>query len=306
MSETILEMRDVHTYYGNIHALKGISCTIAKGDIVCLIGANGAGKSTLINRIVGEKVAIVSNRPQTTRNRILGILHHETAQLVFLDTPGVHNASQPLNVRIVDTALSVLADVDLILLVVDASSPDPESESILLKALQNTQTPVMLGLNKIDLVDEVGQQTARSWVADIAPNVRVIEAVYGKVPLELLFDIGGAAELVNAENARGPFGLELHKQQQFVTYTFESLEPLPAQRLHALLRRLPKTVFRAKGLVNLVEKPDHPCVLQSTGRRATLTVGQPWEDRTPMTQIVFIGSHGGVDGNWLEAQLSGP
>ena len=76
------------------------------------------------------------------------------------------------------------------------------------------------------------------------------------------------------------------------------------KRLHAVLSRLPRTVFRAKGLLNLVEKPDYPCILQSTGRRATVTIGQPWGDRVPRTQIVFIGSSGGVDGDWLSRQLN--
>jgi len=110
------------------------------------------GKSTLLNRLLGQKISITSKKPQTTRNRILGILHRETAQFVFVDTPGVHKAKQPLNVRIVDVALAVLEDVDLILLVADASAPDPESEKILIRALENTRTKVILALNKIDLI----------------------------------------------------------------------------------------------------------------------------------------------------------
>ncbi|RLC19274.1 MAG: GTPase Era [Deltaproteobacteria bacterium] len=123
-----------------------------KSGFVAILGAPNVGKSTLLNRLLGTKISITSKKPQTTRNRILGVLHRENAQFVFLDTPGVHRASQPLNVRIVDVALSVMADVDLILLVVDASSPDLESEKILIKALKNTQTKVVLALNKIDQI----------------------------------------------------------------------------------------------------------------------------------------------------------
>jgi len=123
-----------------------------KSGFVAILGAPNVGKSTLLNRVLGQKISITSKKPQTTRNRILGVHHRESAQIVFLDTPGVHRAKQPLNVRIVDVALSVLADVDLILLVLDASSPDPESEAILIKALNNTKTKVLLALNKIDLV----------------------------------------------------------------------------------------------------------------------------------------------------------
>ena len=123
-----------------------------KSGFVAILGAPNVGKSTLLNRVLGQKISITSKKPQTTRNRILGILHRQSAQLVFVDTPGVHKSSQPLNVRIVDVALGTLADVDLILLVADASAPDPESEKMLIKALQNTQTKAVLALNKIDLV----------------------------------------------------------------------------------------------------------------------------------------------------------
>lgn len=123
-----------------------------KSGFVAILGAPNVGKSTLLNRVLGQKISITSKKPQTTRNRILGILHRESAQLVFVDTPGVHKSKQPLNVRIVDVALGTLADVDLILLVADASAPDPESEKMLIKALQNTQTKAVLALNKIDLV----------------------------------------------------------------------------------------------------------------------------------------------------------
>ena len=123
-----------------------------KSGFIAILGAPNVGKSTLLNRLLGHKISITSRKPQTTRNRILGILHREFAQLVFVDTPGVHKSNQPLNVRIVDVALGTLADVDLILVVADASSPDPASEKILIKALENTRTKAVLALNKVDLV----------------------------------------------------------------------------------------------------------------------------------------------------------
>jgi GTP-binding protein Era len=123
-----------------------------KSGFVAILGAPNVGKSTLLNRLLGYKISITSKKPQTTRNRILGVVHRESAQIVFVDTPGVHKSEQPLNVRIVEVALGVLSDVDLVLLVADASSPDPESEKILLHALQNTHTKAVLALNKIDLV----------------------------------------------------------------------------------------------------------------------------------------------------------
>ncbi len=133
---------------------------------VAIIGAPNAGKSTLLNQLLGSKISITSSKPQTTRNRILGIVHRPGSQFVFLDTPGVHKAKNPLNVRIVDVALSTLTDVDLILLMTDVSAPDPESEKMLIEKLKPLKTPVVLALNKIDLVKKPMLLTSiESWSA---------------------------------------------------------------------------------------------------------------------------------------------
>lgn len=126
--------------------------TVFRSGFVAIAGAPNAGKSTLLNRILGEKISITSKKPQTTRNRILGIAHRPGSQMVFIDTPGVHQARGELNIRIVDVALTALGDVDLVLLVVDLAAPDPSSEKLLVKALKNQKRPVMLALNKTDRV----------------------------------------------------------------------------------------------------------------------------------------------------------
>ena len=117
---------------------------------MAIIGAPNAGKSTLLNRLLGQKISITSRKPQTTRNRILGVMHRPGAQVVFLDTPGIHRAKNPLNARIVDAALAAAAEADLILLVADAQTPDEPSERLLLTTLGRQQRPVLLALNKID------------------------------------------------------------------------------------------------------------------------------------------------------------
>jgi GTP-binding protein Era len=123
-----------------------------KSGFVAIAGAPNVGKSTLLNRMLGEKISITSKKPQTTRNRILGILHRPRSQIVFIDTPGIHRASGPLNVSIVDTAILSLGDADLILVMTDASHADPRSEQILLKNLVKLKKKTLLALNKIDLV----------------------------------------------------------------------------------------------------------------------------------------------------------
>ena len=128
------------------------STSAFKSGYVAILGAPNAGKSTLLNRMLGQKISITSKKPQTTRNRILGVVHRASGQMVFLDTPGIHRASNPLNTRIVDAALATLAEVDLILFVADAHTTDEASERLLLSRLGQQSLPVVLALNKIDRV----------------------------------------------------------------------------------------------------------------------------------------------------------
>ncbi|MGD8447981.1 MAG: GTPase Era [Desulfobacterales bacterium] len=123
-----------------------------KSGFVAIVGAPNVGKSTLLNQILGEKISITSKKPQTTRNRILGVVHRPRSQLVFIDTPGIHKAKRPLNIRIVETALSALGNVDIVLVMIDVANPDPESEDFLVEKLRKIKQPVVLVLNKTDLV----------------------------------------------------------------------------------------------------------------------------------------------------------
>ncbi|MGD9022963.1 MAG: GTPase Era [Deltaproteobacteria bacterium] len=123
-----------------------------KSGFVAIIGAPNAGKSTLLNHLLGQKIAITSEKPQTTRHRILGILHLPTAQLIFVDTPGIHRAKGTLNVRMVEVALKSLEDADLVVFIIDAANPDNTSEEIILDSLKRRKIPAVLAINKIDLV----------------------------------------------------------------------------------------------------------------------------------------------------------
>jgi GTP-binding protein Era len=140
-----------------------------KSGYVAIAGTPNAGKSTLLNRMLGEKISITSKKPQTTRNRILGVLHRPDVQIVFFDTPGVFEAKDKLNVRIVDAALSAVGDADLILVVIDAAQPNPNAERFLVKQLLSQTKPVVLALNKIDLVDKsILLQSIDKWSKSFA------------------------------------------------------------------------------------------------------------------------------------------
>ncbi len=123
-----------------------------KTGYASLIGRPNAGKSTLLNRIIGEKVAIVSDKPQTTRNRILAVKNYEDGQVAFVDTPGIHRPLHRLNVRMVDAAVDTLREVDVIALVFDASTRPGHGDQYVSSLLKDLKTPAVLVLNKIDLV----------------------------------------------------------------------------------------------------------------------------------------------------------
>ena len=119
---------------------------------VAIVGRPNVGKSTLLNALVGTKVAIVSPKPQTTRNRVVGIRTLPDAQAVFVDTPGIHDARSQLNRRMVDVARQALADADVVLLVLDAHAGIGGGDRELIGALAPLATPVVVALNKIDRV----------------------------------------------------------------------------------------------------------------------------------------------------------
>ena len=123
-----------------------------RSGFVGIIGAPNAGKSTLLNQVLGQKISITSKKPQTTRDRILGIVNSPTSQIIFIDTPGIHKSTTLLNKRIVAQAMLALEDVDVILFMVDASSRNYSAEKLILSQLKKTPKTIILALNKIDLV----------------------------------------------------------------------------------------------------------------------------------------------------------
>ena len=119
-----------------------------------IIGRPNVGKSTLLNQLVAKKIAATSNRPQTTRNKITGVVHLSGAQIILVDTPGIHTTSRTLNEMMVQTSLSTYGDVDLILVLIDAVEGFMPEDEFVLKSMENTSVPKILVINKIDLVDK--------------------------------------------------------------------------------------------------------------------------------------------------------
>ncbi len=128
-----------------------------KSGFVAVIGRPNVGKSTLINSLIGQKIAIMSDKPQTTRTRIMCVLTQQDAQMVFLDTPGIHKPKHKLGEYMVRAAEGTLKEVDAIIFVVDATEKFGPGEQYILERLQATDKPVILAINKLDLLEDKEQ-----------------------------------------------------------------------------------------------------------------------------------------------------
>ncbi|MHC5251778.1 GTPase Era [Listeria kieliensis] len=123
-----------------------------KSGFVAIVGRPNVGKSTLLNRIIGQKIAIMSDKAQTTRNKIQGVYTTDDAQVVFIDTPGIHKPKHKLGDFMVKVALNTFREVDLIYFVIDADAGFGRGDEFIIQKLEQVETPVFLLINKIDLV----------------------------------------------------------------------------------------------------------------------------------------------------------
>lgn len=123
-----------------------------RSGFISIIGRPNVGKSTFLNRVIGQKIAIMSDKPQTTRNKVQGVLTLEDSQLIFIDTPGIHKPKHRLGDFMMKVAQNTLKEVDLILFMVNAQEGYGRGEEFIIEKLQNVKTPVFLVINKIDLI----------------------------------------------------------------------------------------------------------------------------------------------------------
>lgn len=125
-----------------------------KSGFISILGRPNVGKSTFFNTVLGDKISIVTNKPQTTRNRISGIKNFPDAQMIFLDTPGIHKPKNTLNRAIVKAAQETIGNVDILLMLVEANSDVRQHDLLLIEFLRSVKVPVFLVINKIDLVEK--------------------------------------------------------------------------------------------------------------------------------------------------------
>jgi GTP-binding protein Era len=169
-----------------------------RSGFISIIGRPNVGKSTLLNFLLGEKIAIISDKPQTTRNRILGIVNQPAAQMVFIDTPGIHKPMHKMNEHMVHTALATYNEVDVILMLVEATEPPGAGDRFIIETLSKVTTPVFLLINKADLVKK----------ENLLPLIQTYSALYRFeeiIPLSALHgDVGGLIDAVIKRLPEGP------------------------------------------------------------------------------------------------------
>ncbi len=168
--------------------------------------------------------------------------------------------------------------------------------------VQQLKSADLLILNKIDLVTLEQKQAVLDWLAQTAPQSRLIEAQYGVVPLQFLLGLETARKIPDlSETGRH----DHHHDSEYETWSYGEDRPLSRPLFERFVAGLPESVIRAKGVLYLAEAPERRMIFQMVGKRWNIIPDRPWGERKPVTQIVFIGSRGSVDSQWLEAQLAG-
>ena len=177
-----------------------------RSGYIGIIGRPNVGKSTLMNRLLDYKLAITSPKPQTTRNRILGIKTTDDAQMIFVDTPGIHQSEKALNQYMIRQALNTLGDVDVILMLAEADGSGKKDDERIIENIKSLRAPVILAVNKIDRVEK----------PSLLP---IIETYSGWYPFETIAPVSatrgsGVEELEREILARLPFGPQYFPEDQ--------------------------------------------------------------------------------------------
>jgi GTPase len=224
---------------------------MTRSGFVALVGRPNAGKSTLLNRLVGAKVAIVSDKPQTTRHRILGVKTDEQGQVLYIDTPGIHRPLHKMNVRMVDAALESLRQTEVVVLLVDASNKPGAGDNFVIERLRelNGTVPVILALNKIDLVSK----------PDLLPLIaHYQQAMDFAAIVPMSAATGENVDALEQEiRSRLPEGPALYPDD-FLTDQPERVLAAETVREKVLIHTRDELPFTTAVVVDQFEEPEHP------------------------------------------------
>lgn len=245
-----------------------------RSGFVGLVGPPNAGKSTLLNRVLGRKIAIVSPKPQTTRNRITGVVHGDGFQIVFIDTPGIHRTRTPLHESMVASAEDIFQEVDLVVVVIERDKADDKDTRRVLSRVKSTKKPAILAINKID----TGPYETLLPIMDTFSRARLFEAV---VPVCAL-DGRGVDDLMEEIRARlepgPPFFPEDVQTDQ--SEAFLAGEIIREQVFRVVQQEVPYSVaVTVEGM-------------EERGAKGTLYVEAKIHVETPSQKGILIGRNG--------------
>ncbi|MFN7899126.1 MAG: GTPase Era [Synechococcaceae cyanobacterium] len=262
-----------------------------RSGFVALIGRPNVGKSTLLNQLVGQKVAITSPLAQTTRNRLRGILTTDSAQLVLLDTPGIHKPHHLLGQRLVQSARGAIGEVDVVLLLLDGSQPAGRGDAFIVDLLRHSGQPVQVALNKMDQAGGDAAAIEASYAALLHPAGEPVWPVHRCSALTG----AGCGELVRALGAALPPGPQLYPPGEVSDQPEQLLlaELIREQVLHHTREEVPHSVaVRVERIVEeegaargasgrtavlatvLVERSSQKAILIGRGGSMLRTIGQ--------------------------------
>lgn len=306
--------------------------------VTLITGFLGAGKTTLVNNMLrdaqGLRLAVLVNDfgavnidaelIETSAEEVIslkngciccsltgGLLAAINGVLRRADTPDAiiiegSGIAEPFEVAsaLSDPELQRYAPLDGIVTVVDATGIcDLDGEALNIAIRQIAMADLVL-LNKTDLIDEQKLELAENKLKQIAPDAKLVRSQNSDVPLSVLLGLAFKGLATNfqcdsVELSKGPL------ETAFESFVIERFEPIGAQKLHDLISQLPERVYRVKGVIHLAERPEVRCILQSTGKRAAITIGEAWRDRNPCSQIVFIAAKGALTQSFVENRLGG-
>lgn len=313
-----------------LHAEHGLRIAVLVNDF----GAVNID-SQLVANVEGETISMANGCICCT---IRDDLFNAAKALVYQPNPPEYIVIEPSGVSDPSTVartffvLRPSVRVDGIIAVVDAEQIDRLTGQYQFLAINQIGAADMILLNKCDLVTPAQLAETKKWIRRMVPRARILESVQGNVPLELLLGVGNFSPEQLA--AKGELDIHVHPEAPvdqedqesdehnhahghshehehehhdhsllFSTWFYHSDTPLSIHALRRLMEKLPTGIFRAKGFVRLHESPDLRGVLQMVGSRGTLTLGLPWGDESPRTELVFIGEPGSIDPVELNKQI---
>ena len=283
--------------------------------VVALLGRPNAGKSTLLNRVLGHKVSIVSSKPQTTRNRIVGILNEKRGQIAFLDTPGIHRPLHKLNVRMMDHVRSAFGEADVLALIIDATEPFGRGDEYVIELLRdqkakNPECKRIAVLNKIDRLkkNKLLPLMQRYGSLELFDEIIPISAMKGEGTdelIEILFDKiePGEAVYPSEDYTTQPerfFAAEIVREK-VLHHTSEELPYTTAVSVERFEEDEAKKLIRIWATIHVERESQKPIVI---GKQGSMIKQLGTEARIDLESIlgakVFLDLHVSVHESWRE------